>query len=399
MRYLAALLLVVSVAAGCNGKGSGGSSGGGNSRGNVVTGNTIPVGAYVSATGDDATFGQQTQQGVQLAVDEINAAGGINGKKITLDIENDESDASKAENAVNKLINGDHDVTILGEVASSRSLAAAPVCQTAHVPMISPSSTNIRVTQKGDYIFRCCFIDPFQGYVTAKFAHDNLRKNSAAMLIDSGSAYSRDFGAQFKKVFEQMGGKVVAEASYSTTDTDFKPELSKIKEANPEVLLIPGYYKSAGAIAKQARELGMADVIFIGGDGWDSPDLFTTAGDALEGAYFSDHQDMTSKAPAVRAFVADFEKKYPNAGKPGSLTALAYDAMMILRDALKHAKTLDGPGIRDAIAQTRDFHGVAGTVTIDKNRNADKPAVVMQVHGNAFKYVTTIQNPHTAAVE
>ncbi len=332
-RDLAALVLVVAVAAGCNNNSTGGGGGGEGGRGNAATGNTIPVGAYVSATGDEATFGSQTQQGVELAVEELNGAGGINGKKITLDVENDESDASKAENAVNKLINGDHDVAVLGEVASSRSLAAAPVCQKAHVPMISPSSTNIKVTQVGDYIFRCCFIDPFQGYVTAKFAHDNLHKNTAAILTDSSSAYSRDFGAEFKKTFQQMGGKVVAEAFYSTTDTDYKAELSKIKDANPEVLLVPGYYKSVGAIAKQSRELGM-NVVMLGGDGWDSPDLFVTAGDALEGAYFSDHQDMNSKAPIVAKFVADFEKKFPNAGRPGALTCLAYDGMMILGNAL-----------------------------------------------------------------
>lgn len=393
--FLAALLF------GCNSapqSGGGGTATGktgaeGGGRGNVVTGDTIPVGAYLALTGDQADFGKSSQEGIQLAVDAINGGGGINGKKVELKVENDESDPTKAASAVTKLVTSDKVVAVLGEVASSNSLAAAPICQSNHVPMISPSSTNIKVTQTGDYIFRVCFTDPFQAYVVAKFARgEPLKAERAAIFTDSGSAYSKDFGAEFKKNFEQMGGKVVAEASYTASDTDYKGQLTKIKAANASVIFVPGYYKNAGAIAKQAKELGM-NVTLLGGDGWDAQDLFVTAGDTLEGAYFSDHMDINSTDPTVKSFVDAFHQKYGADQKPGALTALGYDAMMILADAMKRAKSLDGTGIRDALAETKDFKGVAGTITINAERNADKPAVILKIKGREFQYVTTIEHP------
>ncbi len=381
--------------AGCNNAGSGGGgggTGGGSAGGNAVTGNTIPVGAYLSLTGGDDTFGHDSQDGLELALDKIKESGGINGKQIELKVENDESQTDKAASAVTKLITEDKVVAVIGEVASSRSLAAAPICQSNHVPMISPSSTNVKVTQVGDYIFRVCFIDPFQGYVVATFARNTLHANTAAIFTDSGSAYSIDFANEFKKDFTQNGGKIVAEASYTTTDTDFKGQLTQFKAANPDVILIPGYYKSVGAIGKQARELGIKAAL-LGGDGWDSQDLFVTGGNALEGSYFSDHMDVNSTDPTVTAFRDAFQKKFGADKKPGALTALGYDAMMILADAMKRAKSLSGPDIRDALAQTKDFKGVTGNITINSDRNADKPAVILQVKGNAFQYVTTIQHP------
>lgn len=375
--------------AGCNNAGGGG--GGGGASGNAATGDTIPVGAYLSLTGSEADFGKQTQEGIEVAVEEINAAGGVKGKKIELKVENNESDSTKAVSAVTKLITNDKVVAVLGEIASSLSLAAAPICQANRIPMVTPSSTNIGVTQKGDYIFRVCFIDPFQAYVVAKFARDNLKAETAAVFVDNGSAYSRDFGEEFKKHFTQMGGKIVAEQSYAAADTDFKGQLTKIKTANPDVLLVPGYYKSVGTIGKQAKELGLTATL-LGGDGWDSQDIFVTAGDALEGAYFSNHMAVDNPNPTVQAFVEAFKKKFPDR-KPGALTALGYDAMKILADAMNRASALDGPSIREALAQTKDFPGVTGTITIDENRNASKPAVILQIKGREFKYVTTIEPP------
>jgi branched-chain amino acid transport system substrate-binding protein len=391
---MTAMLLV-----GCNntnpgsGGGSGSSSAGAGGSGNAATGNTIPVGAYLSKTGDDATFGQDSENGIELALDKIKESGGINGKQIDLKVENDESATDKAASVVQKLITEDKVVAVIGEVASSRSLAAAPICQSNKVPMISPSSTNVKVTQQGDYIFRVCFIDPFQGYVAAKFAAgDKLHAKTAALFTDNASAYSIDFANEFKKDFTQMGGTIVAEASYASSDTDFKGQLTKFQAANPDVILIPGYYKSVGAIGKQARELGIKSTL-LGGDGWDSQDLFVTGGDSLEGSYFSDHMDINSSDPTVSAFRDAFQKKYGADHKPGSLTALAYDATMILADAMKRAKTLDGPGIRDALAQTKDFKGVTGNITINADRNADKPAVILTVKDHGFQYVETIQHP------
>jgi branched-chain amino acid transport system substrate-binding protein len=379
-------------AAGCNspsntgGGGGGGTSGGG---GNTASGDVIPVGAYLSLSGDEATFGAQTREGIELAVKTINDAGGINGKKIELKVENDESDATKAASAVTKLVTGDKVVAVLGEIASSRSLAAAPICQSNKVPMISPSSTNVKVTQVGDYIFRVCFTDDFQAFVCAKFARENLKADTAAILVDNASAYSQDFGKEFKKSFEALGGKIVQEAAYSPADTDFQGQLTNIKTANPKVILVPGYYKSAGAIAKQAKELGISAPL-LGGDGWNSPDLFATAGTGMEGNYFSDHIAMDKPNDTVKKFVEEFKKQMGADKTPGTLTALGYDAMMILADAMKRAKSLDGTGIRDALAETKDFEGVTGSITINSQRNADKPAVVVQVKGHDFKWTADV---------
>ena len=385
------LALAVVVLAGCNNTNvpTGGGAGGGS--GNSVSGNTIPVGAYLSLTGDEADFGKTTLEGAELAVDQINAAGGIGGKMIDLKHENDESEAAKAASAVTKLITSDKVVAVIGEIASGRSLAAAPICQDNKIPMVSPSSTNVKVTQVGDYIFRVCFVDSFQAYALAKFATDTLKAKNGAMFIDSSSAYSKDFAAEFKKSFTAMGGTIVQEAAYAPTDVDFKGQLTKLKTANADIILVPGYYKSAGTISKQAKELGITARL-LGVDGWDSQDLFVTAGASLEGAYLSDHMDIHSSKPEVKAMVDAYVKKYPGR-KPGALTALGYDSMMVLAEAMRHAKTLDGPGIRDALAAVKDFKGVTGTFSIDGDRNAQKPAVILQVKGNEFQYVTTIEQP------
>lgn len=362
----------------------------------VAQSSEILVGSYLSLTGPEADFGKTTREGIELALDEINGSGGIHGRKIKLIVENNESDAAKAASAVTKLITNDKVVAIIGEIASGLSLAAAPICQRNQIPMVSPSSTNIKVTQVGDYIFRVCFIDPFQAYVVAKFARDSLKANTAAIFVDNQSPYSRDFGAEFKKHFTKMGGKIVADLAYAAADTDFKAQLTKIKAANPDVILVPGYYKSVGAIGKQARELGIR-VPLLGGDGWDSQDIFTTAGNALEGCYFSNHMAVDDPNPIVRRFVDAFRKKYGANRTPGALTALGYDAMMILADAMKRAKALDGPSIRDALAQTKGFQGVTGTITINAQRNADKPAVILQIKGRKFVYRETIAQPQTAS--
>jgi len=384
LRQYGVLLVVVAAFAGssgCNAPQGNGSGGGG--------GEPILVGSYLSLTGSEADFGISTREGIELAVEEINSKGGINGRKIELRVENNESDQQKAANVVTKLITNDKVVAVVGEIASGLSLAAAPICQSNQIPMVTPSSTNIKVTQVGDFIFRVCFIDPFQGYVIAKFARDHLKANTAAIFVDNGSPYSRDLGAEFKKNFTEMGGRVVAEKTYASADTDFKGQLTSIKTTNPDVIVVPGYYKSVGAIGKQARELGIT-VPLLGGDGWDSQDIFVTAGDALEGSYFSNHVAMDNPDPTVQSFVEAFKKKYPNR-KPGALTALGYDAMLILADAMKRASAIDGPSIRNALAETKDFKGVSGTITIDPDRNARKPAVMLQIKGREFKYVTTIE--------
>ncbi|HEX9287609.1 MAG TPA: ABC transporter substrate-binding protein [Thermoanaerobaculia bacterium] len=351
-------------------------------------GNEILVGEYGSLTGTTATFGQSTNNAIQMAFDEINAAGGLLGKKVRVAVEDDQSKPEEAATAVTKLINQNHVVAMLGEVSSSRSLAAAPICQANGVPMISPSSTNPRVTQVGDYIFRVCFTDPFQAEVGARIAWEILKVKKVAILSDVRNDYSVGLQTFFRQHFKGFGGAVVAEQSYSEGDSDFRAQLTQIKSANPEAIYVPGYYTEVATIARQARELGIA-VPLIGGDGWDSPRLWEIGGEALNGCYFSNHYSVDDPSPAVQKFVADFKKRYNQT--PDALAALGYDAARILADAMKRAGASNGDKVRDALSATKDFQGVTGTITINKERNAVKPAVVLKIENGKFVYMTTVK--------
>ncbi|MGQ9525225.1 MAG: ABC transporter substrate-binding protein [Armatimonadota bacterium] len=348
----------------------------------------IPIGEYASLTGDTAEFGISTHNGILLAVEETNAKGGVLNKKIRLYTEDDRSEPTEAVTAVSKLINQNGVVAVLGEVASSRSLAAAPICQQSRIPMISPSSTNIEVTRKGDYIFRICFIDPFQGYVMAKFARETLKLDRVAILQDEKQDYSVGLASEFAKTFARMGGKVVKEASFATGDTDFRPQLTAIKAADPQGVYVPAYYQAVALIARQARELGIT-VPLMGGDGWDAPGLVRIAGKAVEGCYFSNHYSVDSENPVSKRFVDAYSKRFKE--KPNALAALGYDAANILFDAMRRAGTTEGGALRDAIAATKNYPGVTGSITIDKDRNAVKPAVVLQIRNGKHVYVETIR--------
>jgi branched-chain amino acid transport system substrate-binding protein len=349
----------------------------------------IVIGEYGSLTGTTATFGQSTDNGIRLAFDEINAAGGLLGKPVKVLVEDDRSQPEEATTAVTKLINQSKVVAVLGEVSSSRSLAAAPICQSNKVPMISPSSTNPRVTQVGDYIFRVCFIDPFQAPVMAKFAANTLKVRKVAILTDVRNDYSIGLQTFFRQNFKSLGGEIVAEQSYSEGDSDFRAQLTQIKATNPEAIYVPGYYTEVATIARQARELGIT-VPLLGGDGWDSPKLFEIGGEALDGCYISNHYSVDDPSPAIQKFVADYKKKYSQV--PDALAALGYDAAKILADAIRRAGSTDGAKIRDALKTVKDFVGVTGTITINADRNAVKPAVVLRIEKGKFHYVETV-NP------
>jgi branched-chain amino acid transport system substrate-binding protein len=351
-------------------------------------GDTIKVGEFASLTGSEASFGQSSHHGTQLAIDELNATGGVLGKKIQLLTEDNQSQAGQSATVVRKLISSDGVVAMLGEVASSRSLEAAPICQQNKTPMISPSSTNPKVTQVGDFIFRVCFLDSFQGgKVLAGFAGDTLKAKSVAVLKDVKSDYSVGLAKFFQEGFTAKGGKIIAEQNYSGGDKDFNAQLTAIKAANPDAIFVPGYYTEVGLIALQAKQLGITAPLF-GGDGWESDVLASIGGAALEGDYFSTHFSPDDVSPAARAFVKHFTEKFGAA--PDSMAALGYDSAMILADAMKRAGTTDGAKVRDAIAATKDFHGVSGTISIDANRDASKSAVVVTIKNGQFKYVQTI---------
>ncbi len=357
---------------------------------NVPTGNEIWVGEYGSMTGSESTFGVSTHKGILMALDEVNKAGGINGKKIQLKSYDDQGQAAEAVTIITKLITQDKVSLILGEVASSRSIAAGTVAQQYKIPMVSPSSTNPKVTQVGDYIFRVCFIDPFQGSVMAKFAINNLKLKKAAIFRDIKADYSVGLANFFVDEYKKMGGEIVADVSYSGGDMDFKSQLTSIKGKNPDVLFIPGYYTEVGLVARQARELGLKAVL-LGGDGWDSEKLTEIGGDAVVGGYFSNHYSHEDKSPVVQNFVAQFKARYGEV--PSGLAAQGYDAAMVAVDAMKRATEMSPKAFREALAQTKNFQGVTGMITINEERNAVKPAVVLKVVGpQKFSYITTI-NP------
>ncbi|HEX3184310.1 MAG TPA: ABC transporter substrate-binding protein, partial [Pyrinomonadaceae bacterium] len=360
-RTILALLLITTLFASfaCerrNGSGTNVSDGGGE----------IVVGYYGDLTGRTASFGQSTRNGVEMAVDEINKAGGIMGRKVRVIVEDDQGEPNKAATVVSKLVNQDKVHAVLGEVASSNSLAAAPKAQEAKVPMISPSSTNPNVTQVGDFIFRVCFIDPFQGDVMAKFAAKNLKATKAAILYDFNSDYSRGLREFFTRSFKASGGQIVAEQSYTQGDRDFSGQLTQIRAANPDVIYVPGYYGEVGVIANQTKQLGIKAPL-LGGDGWDSPQLWQLGGASLNGDYISNHYSVDDPMPAVQKFVADYKERFKLS--PDALAALGYDSMRVLADAITRAGTTDGTKLRDAIAATKNFPGITGTITIDKDRN------------------------------
>jgi branched-chain amino acid transport system substrate-binding protein len=358
---------------------------------NSTTGDIV-VGMYGSLTGDGASFGQSSREGTELAVDEINRAGGLlGGRTITLLVEDDQSKPEEASNAVTKLVTQDKVVAVLGEVASRRSLAAAPICQKYMVPMISPSSTNERVTQVGDYIFRVCFIDPFQGEVLAKFAYNDLKARRVAILKDIQQDYSVGLTDSVMKHFTALGGEVLDPVSYSTGDSDFKAVLTQVRSQKPDAVFVTGYYPEAAIIARQARELGMK-MPLLGGDGWVG-DALKNGREALNNSFISNHYSGDNPDPVVQNFVKAYRAKFNR--EPDAIAALAYDAVKVLADAMTRSNSTDGPKLRDALA-LGDVPGVTGRLKINAQRNVDKPAVIQEVtfvDGEVkFVYKTTI-NP------
>jgi branched-chain amino acid transport system substrate-binding protein len=358
-------------------------------------GDKVRIGVFMSTTGTTANFGISSVNGIKLAADEVNAAGGINGKQVELLVEDDRSDASEAATIVTKFVTQDQVNAIIGEVASSRSIAAAPIAQNAKIPMLTPSSTNPEVTKKGDFIFRSCFIDPVQGAAIAQFAAKSLGAKTAAIMVDRKNDYSTGLEKVINETFTRMGGKIVATQSYQEGDQDFNAQLTSLKGANPEVIFVPGYYNDVGLIAKQARDKGIT-VPLIGGDGWDSVQLYQIGGSALNGSYFTNHYSPYDTDPKVQKFVNDYKSRYNTV--PDALAATAYDAARIMFDAIKRSKSLSGPDIRDALAATKDFPGVTGTVTFNEHRDAVKPIVMIEIKDGGTYAVKERVNVEGAAL-
>ncbi|HXQ81357.1 MAG TPA: ABC transporter substrate-binding protein [Opitutaceae bacterium] len=347
----------------------------------------IRIGFFMSMTGRDASFGEASLRGAMLAVDGLNSAGGVLHRPVELVVEDDRSLAGESATAVKKLISRDHVVALVGECSSARTLEAAPIAQASGIPLVTPASTSPKVTQAGNAIFRVCFVDSFQGDVIATFARRRLGLSRAALLVDSTAPYSVGLAEYFSRRFSELGGEVVASQNYSGTDTDFRAQLTAIRAAGPDALFLPGYYVAAGLVARQARELGLKATL-LGGDGFEAPQLLEIGGSALEGAYYSTHFAAENTDPASRAFVEAFRARYGAA--PNGLSALTYDAVRLVADAIWRAGTTERGALRFALSGTRAFPGVTGLTTINAERNADKEAAIITVRNGRPTFVETI---------
>lgn len=336
----------------------------------------VKIGVFVSLTGSTSNYGISSVNGLTMAVEEVNSAGGIEGRQIELIVEDTRSDDYETNVVVRRLVHEYRVRALLGEVVSSRSMAAAPIAQTASVPMLTPSSTNPEVTLRGNYVFRSCYTDPFQAAALARFAAEGLRAKRAALLVDRSQEYSSELARLIRAEFERRGGRIVAEEAYAEGDEDFTHQLMTAGAANPDVLFVPGYYREAGLIAKRAKELGI-DAPLVGGDGWDSQGLYQIGGEALRGSFFSNHFSVNDTDPAVRVFVEDYIGMYGS--PPDAFAATAYDAARLLIDAVRRAGSLDRKAIRDALAETTNYKGVTGMITIGPDRNAIKPIVIIRI--------------------
>jgi branched-chain amino acid transport system substrate-binding protein len=383
------LMITTGLMAGCNSGAQNTSSSGNNGGG----GDTIKIGANLELSGGVASYGQSIAEGLELAFEEINKEG-INGKELKLVKVDNKSEAAEATNGAIKLISQDQVVAIVGAATSTNTLAQVQVAQDNKVPLITPTGTNPTITNKdgkvNDFVFRTCFIDPFQGTVAAKFALDELKVKSAAVLIDTASDYSKGLASAFKKSFEENGGKIVAEEAYVAKDTDFRATLTRIKSANPEFIFLPGYYEEVGLIVKQARELGI-NVPIMGGDGWDSPTLVEIAGkEALNNTFITNHYSANDPDSKIQEFVKAFKAKYNKT--PDGFAALGYDTAYFLADAIKRAGDADPEKIKEALAQTKDLALVSGVLTLDENHDPVKSATILEYKNGEQQFKTKV-NP------
>lgn len=338
--------------------------------------NTIKIGAFLSLTGATAEYGISASNAIKLATDEVNRNGGIDGKMIELFIEDDHSKTEEVAGIVKKLIGEVKVAALIAEPVSTRAMVAAPIAQQHQVVMISSASVKPELTKHGDYIFRACFISSTEGEAIARFAVNKLKAKTAAVFLDERNDYAVVLAGFFKESFTKLGGKIVIQQVYDEVDNDMSAQMLAIRHEAPDVLFAPGFYTTAPKVAKHVKQLGVKAKL-IGSDGWDSPRLMEGGSEPFEGVYFANHFWIGSEDPLVRKFVADYRAKYgvePDAG-----AATAYDAARMLFDAITRAKTSDRTPIRDALAQTKDFPGVTGKITLDANRNAQVPVYMLRI--------------------
>jgi branched-chain amino acid transport system substrate-binding protein len=353
----------------------------------------IRIGLITPLSGDVKTFGESVRNSFLIAVEEANARGGVVGMKITYVVQDDKNDPTEAANVANLLVNQQRVKAIVGSVTSKTTIPVSDIIQSARIPTISPTATNPKVTvadgKRKDYMFRACFIDPFQGTVMAKFSRETLKGKSAAVLYDASNDYSKGIAEIFRDTFRKQGGKVAAFESYGKDDVDFSALLTKVKASGADVLFLPDYYNKVGLIAKQVREKGL-NVRLVGPDGWDSPDLVRIAGSAIEGGYFSNHYSPDDRRPEVVAWVKKYKERHGQV--PDALGTLAYDATNLLLEAIRKAGSDDPKKIRDALASIKDFKAVSGKSTMGRDGDMIKSAAILKIEGGRQKFVKMV-NP------
>jgi len=395
---LAVILLVAMIfsVAGCGG-GPAADPGGDADAGDAVEGDledivvdedAIVIGGIFPLTGAIATYGQSSKNAIELALDEINEAGGVLGKEVQIIFLDNKSTAPESALAAEKLI-GAGVVAILGPVASSNTLAAAPIAQEAGIVLMSPTSTNPDVTLVGDYIFRACFLDPFQAYSAVRLSIDEVGAQTAAILFDTGSDYSKGLADNFEEYFTAEGGEVLEIGEFVDTETDYSAILTRVKDKTPDVVYVPSYYGTAGPILRQAADLGI-EAVFIGSDGWDSSQFIELAGEAAEGNFFTNHYTPADPKPEVQNLLAGYAAAY-GGEVPDALAVLAYDAAKLIFNAIEVAGSTDSEAIRDALWATEGFEGASGTFAFDENRNPIKSLVVNTFVDGEVVLHTTIQ--------
>ena len=343
--------------------------------------NTIKIGAFLSLTGATSAYGISASNAIKLAADEANNSGGIDGKQVQIDIEDDESNTQQVPEVVNHLIKEHKVHALIAEPVSTRSMVAAPIAQQNQIVMISSASVKPELTMQGDYIFRACFISSTEGDAIAKFAVDHLKAKSAAIILDDKNDYAVVLAGFFADSFKKRGGQIVSEQKYEANATDLTAQLNAIKTAAPDIVFAPGFSTTAPLVASEVKKSGIKSTL-IGSDGWDSPNLLNNGGGPFEGVYFANHFWSGSDDPIVKKFIADYQAKYGVA--PDALAATAYDAARMLFDAFKRAKSTESAAVRNALAQTKDFPGVTGKITLDSNRNAQVPVYMLRIEGGKF---------------
>ncbi|HEY0367450.1 MAG TPA: ABC transporter substrate-binding protein [Pyrinomonadaceae bacterium] len=344
--------------------------------------NTIKIGAFLSLTGATAAFGVSAANAIKLAADDVNGNGGIDGKRIELEIEDDQSNSHKVPDIVNHLIKEHKVHALIAEPVSTRAMLAAPIAQQNQIVMISSASVKPELTMQGDYIFRACFISSTEGDEIARFAVDHLKAKRVAIILDDKNDYAVVLAGFFADSFRKRGGQIVSEQKYEATATDLTAQMNAIKTASPDIVFAPGFYTTAPIVAREVKKAGIKSTL-IGSDGWDSPNLLDAGSEPFEGVYFANHFWAGSDDPLVKKFVADYRAKY--GVEPDASSATAYDAARMLFDAFKRAKSTESAAVRNALAQTKDFPGVTGKITLDANRNAQVPVYMLRIEGGKFK--------------